>query len=66
LVKVSQRSLERIQSLLQPAIKTFARFFTQVSDVIGGYDRLDVGGKPAASGLKVNAFGDEVDLDALV
>lgn len=52
--------------MLQSPIDAFLGFFSQIPDVIGSNDCLDVGRKSSATRIQVERFIREVNFDALV
>jgi hypothetical protein len=66
LIDIAERSLQRVEALLQTSVKSLAGLLTQIADVIGGHDRLNVGRKSATPGLEIQPFGNEVNLNALI
>ena len=66
IVDVTERCRHRVQSLLEPPPKAFYGLFPQISYVVGGNHRLDVGGQASAAGVQVQRFVREVNFSAVV
>jgi len=66
LIHVSKRSAQRIQSLFETAVKSFASLFPEIAYVIGGNDRLNVGREATTSGVEIKTLVDEMNFDALI
>jgi len=51
LVEIAERRPPRIETLLQPAVHALAHLALEVADIVGGDDRLNVGGQPPGVSL---------------
>src|SRR5579863_1039343 len=62
-VQIAEGRRQRQDALLQAPIDALQGFLAEVPDVVGGHDRLNVGGEPAAAGREIQPFVREVELD---
>src|SRR5206468_8610498 len=62
-VQVAHRGRQGQDALLQAPVDSFERLLAEIPDVVGGDDRLKVGGEPSAPIREIESFVCEVQLD---
>src|ERR1039458_4888598 len=66
LVHISDGGPQRVEPLLQAAMKAFAGFFPEIPDEVGGDHCLNVGGEAPTPRMEIKTLVDEMDFAALV
>src|SRR5438270_5393040 len=62
-VEIADRRRQGQDALLQPSVDALQGFLAEIADVVGGDDRLEVGGEPTAAIREIEPFVCEVQLD---
>jgi len=65
-VAIPERSRPREESLFEAAVHAFDGFLTEIPDVVGGHDGLDVSREPSATRAQIERVMGDVDFEPAV